>query len=397
MASESQRKPSGKEMQELAVECRAGVTGRGHGHRSWGSGTYGMPYTNESGWRRYNSQNDLDKVGTNSTNWARFPAPKGKGTYIVIVFCLESLEGRIFGLQSKEDFSNKRSVSCVWTACCRAQQKLGNWILSKMVYKSVNIKVTSKVTFSVLHIASICAEISLIFYVGQQWISPRAANVIIQQIGENIHIDSLISWYNSAPNIYLVNIWLNKSHNSEEFQREIGTSSGNDLSLTHLKDCTFHSGKDVFVFPIPVWVASVQTYPEQRRVRYIFANCELMNERNMCNAQCFSSFPRSVSLLGTRRCGSWHCNREGEGQWSGYWGKCTVILRHHWWRWNSTLWNHFWCPGPGWYYTPEKGKVRKVLFIFRMPLWNLKSVGAGWTSWQNLRAVGGLPSLAVRK
>lgn len=49
-----------------------------------------------------------------------------------------------------------------------------------MVYESVNIKVTSKLTSSVLYIASFCAEISLLFYVGQQWLSPRAANVILQ-------------------------------------------------------------------------------------------------------------------------------------------------------------------------------------------------------------------------
>ena len=61
---------------------------------------------------RNNRSERLLQVANEMMTAAR-TAPKGKGTYIVIVFCLESLEGRIFGLQSKEDFSNKRSVSCV--------------------------------------------------------------------------------------------------------------------------------------------------------------------------------------------------------------------------------------------------------------------------------------------
>lgn len=48
------------------------------------------------------------------------PPPRRRHTHCNCIFCLESVEGRIFGLQSKEDFSNKKSVSCVWTACCRA-------------------------------------------------------------------------------------------------------------------------------------------------------------------------------------------------------------------------------------------------------------------------------------
>lgn len=91
-------------------------------------------------------------------------------------------------------------------------------------------------------------------------------------------------------------------------------------------------------------------------------------------------FLRSVSLLSTRRCGSWHCHREGEGQWSGYWWKCAVVLWHHRWRRNSTLWDHFWCPGPGWHYKTKKGKLRvcsssRYLFETRV----LKFIGVGWT------------------
>ena len=159
-----------------------------------------------------------------------------------------------------------------------------------MVYKSVNIKVTSKVTFSVLHIPSICAEISLIFYVGQQWISPRAANVIIQQMGKNIHTDSLISWYNSAPNMYLVNIWLSKSHNSEEFQRKIAAFSGNYLSLTHVKRCMIHSEKDVFAFPITVLVTSVHRYLEQERCPVSICSMNEWMEHKQCSGSLF--FPK---------------------------------------------------------------------------------------------------------
>lgn len=105
----------------------------------------------------------------------------------------------------------------------------------------------------------------------------------------------------------------------------------------------------------------------------------LVNEWNLCNAQYFFPFLRSVSLLSTRRCSSWHCHREGESQWSGYWWKCTVILWHHRWRWNSALWNHFRCPGPGWHYKTKKGKLRKGLFIFQIPLWNLSfEVDRSW-------------------
>lgn len=296
----------------------------------------------------------------------------------MIVFCLESLGSRISGLQSNEDFSNRRTVSCVWTACCRAQQKFSNWMLSKMVYRSVNIKVTSKVTFSVLHITSFCAEISVIFYVGQQWISPWAAGVIIQQIGKNIHIDSLISRCKFAPNICLVNIQLNKFYISEESRRGI-TSSGN--SLTHLKDCTFHSKMDIFLFSITVLLISVGVLRTKKVPNKYFLN-RSVNEWKLCSAQClvlFCFFLRSVSLLSTRRCGSWHCDRKGKGQRSRYWWKCTVILRHHWWRWNSALWNHFWCPGPGWHYKAKKGKLRKILFIFQRRLWNLSfEVDRGW-------------------
>ena len=65
--------------------------------------------------------------------------------------------------------------------------------------------------------------------------------------------------------MYLVNIWLSKSHNSEEFQREIAAFSGNYLSLTHVKGCMFHSEKDVFAFLITVSVTSVPRYLEQER------------------------------------------------------------------------------------------------------------------------------------
>lgn len=121
-----------------------------------------------------------------------------------------------------------------------------------------------------------------------------------------------------------------------------------------------------------------------------------MNEWKLCSAQHFSSFLRSVSLLSTRRRGPWHCNRESEGQWSGYWWKCTVIVWHHWWRWNSTLWSHLWCPGPGWCNTTEKGKLRKMLFTFKISLWNMCfGVCGSWVDfWHKFRAARGLASLA---
>ena len=65
--------------------------------------------------------------------------------------------------------------------------------------------------------------------------------------------------------MYLVNIWLSKSHNSEEFQREITAFSGNCLSLTHLKGCMSHREKGVLTFPITVLVTSVHRYLEQER------------------------------------------------------------------------------------------------------------------------------------
>lgn len=194
----------------------------------------------------------------------------------------------ISGLQSNEDFSNRRTVSCFWTACCRAQQKFSNWILSKLVYKSVNIKVTSKVSFSVLHITSLCAEISVIFYVGQQWISPWAVSVIIQQIGKSIHIDSLISWYKFVPNKCLVNIQLNKFYISEESRRQI-TSSGSALSLTHLNDCAFRSKRDIFVFSITVLLVSIGELWRNKVPNKYLLN-RLLNEWKLCSAQCFVLF-----------------------------------------------------------------------------------------------------------
>lgn len=143
--------------------------------------------------------------------------------------------------------------------------------------------------------------------------------MILQQIGKNIHIDSFISRCKFAPNICLVNIQLNKFYISEESQRGITSSSGN--SLTHLKDCTFRSKMDIFLFSITVLLISVGVLGTKKVPNKYLLN-RSVNEWKLCSAQClvlFCFFLRSVSLLSTRRCGSWHCDRKGKGQRSRYW------------------------------------------------------------------------------
>lgn len=72
--------------------------------RAWGTSS---PYTNESEWHWCNSQSHLNKGLISLIRHIVLP-PLGEGIHTVVVFLPESFEGRIFGLQSKEDSSNKR-------------------------------------------------------------------------------------------------------------------------------------------------------------------------------------------------------------------------------------------------------------------------------------------------
>lgn len=190
---------------------------------------------------------------------------------------------------------------------------------------------------------------------------------------------------------------LNKLQISEESWRKITTSSVSSLSLTHLKYCTFFSKRIFFCLLFHILLVAFTGVPGPKGVPNKCSLNEWMDEWNPGNTPFFSSFLRSLSLLSARRCGPWHCHRQGEGQRSRHRWKCTVVLWHHRWRRHSTLWNHLW--RPGWHHQTKEGKLRKICSHSKhlSGTWVLKFGGVGWTSWHNLRADRGVAYLVVKK
>lgn len=170
------------------------------------------------------------------------------------------------------------------------------------------------------------------------------------------------------------------------------------VCLWLMEKVVYSTAKGIFFAFPSLYLVTSTGVSRTKKVPNKYLLNEWVNEWMVCNAQCFSPFLRSISLLSTRRCGSWHRDREGEGQWPRYWWKCTVLIWHHWWRWNSTFWNHFRCPGPGWRYKTKKGKpsfCSSSAYLFET--WDMKLAEVGWISWHNLRANRGLASFAVKK